>query len=127
MTAPTPPSEEQFAANRAFMLEALGAYQRWMSRSNWILWPIVIAVMVLTMVAMSTVTQSGGLGIFVSLAMGFVAMFAAMTYVVPRVNLPSLRCPWCSARVPLIETPRPFQRYQITRVCPTCKRDLPVP
>ena len=52
---------------------------------------------------------------------------AAVTFVVmPRLPGPSLRCPYCAGRVPVIAPPKGFAKVEHMAACPSCRRDLPV-
>lgn len=89
-------------------------------------WPACGVVFVATLIILSQVAPETSLGFFFALAAAFVTMMVMMMFVLPKLPMPSLRCPHCSGRVPLIQQPRPFKPYEPYHVCPNCNRQLPV-
>ena len=126
MSPPPEPMPDEQAAYIRYSIELFEVFGRWQQRAKWTGYTAAAVTFVVVLLLMSRVTENGSMGFLVALAAANVALFGTMFVVMPRLPGPSLRCPYCAGRVPVIAPPKGFAKVEHMAACPSCRRDLPV-
>ena len=117
-------SEQDKSALLPFVLSRTAAFERWKKRGMPLAYAGSVVGYLITLFALYKAVPEFGYGVPVA-AIGAILGFAFMMFVViPRIPMPSLRCPYCSERVPLTEPYQFLKPLTPVKTCPNCQRDL---
>lgn len=108
MTSTPEPSYEKRLALAHYTLESLQTRLRWEARGKWIVLSAAAVVGVIVLILTSQSHPDGNFPTFL-VALGAALVTALLTVIAyPRLPVPSLRCPYCAGRAPVIAPPKAF-------------------
>jgi hypothetical protein len=117
-------SEQDKSLLLPFVISRSATFERWKKRSMRVAYAGSAVAYLIALFALYKAAPEFSYSVPVA-AIGAIIGFAFMMFVViPRLPMPSLRCPFCSERVPLVEPPRFMQALTPLKKCPNCQHDL---
>jgi len=117
--------EQEKQAKVAYVVDRFATFQRWKKRSMPLAYVCSVVGFLIVLIGLYKLNPEFHYGVPVAAIGAIIGLAFGMMVVMPRLPMPSLRCPYCSERVPLMEPPKGlFKPFTPVKQCPNCHRDL---
>jgi hypothetical protein len=118
-----PQLDEQ--ARAAYVMERFTTFQRWKKRYMPVAYACSAVGFLIVLIGLYKLKPEFSFGVPVAAIGALIGLAIGMMVIMPRLPMPSLRCPFCSERVPLMAPPQLFKPFTAVKQCPNCQRALP--